>query len=188
MIHVGVAIVLIFMNTDLWGVRYAMRKKQSALKEYHQRRQFKKTREPRGEVAKRTKNIFVVQKHNASHLHYDFRLAIDGVLKSWAVPKGPSKRVGLKRLAVQTEDHPLAYATFEGTIAKGNYGAGTVEIWDHGTYSNEKTISMSESLDDGKLEFILDGTQLKGRYVLVRMHNSPKNWLLIKERSRKKSV
>lgn len=163
-----------------------MRKKQGSLKEYHQRRHFKETQEPRGKVVKRPKNIFVVQRHNASHLHYDFRLAVDGVLKSWAVPKGPSKKVGLKRLAVETEDHPLAYAKFEGTIAEGNYGAGTVTIWDHGTYTNDKTISMQEALDEGKLEFTLDGTQLKGRYALVRMHNSPKNWLLIKERARKK--
>ena len=158
-----------------------MRKKQSDLKLYSERRDTTQSGEPAGLSNKKDSPlIFVIQKHDASHLHYDFRLAIDGVLVSWAVPKGPPRRAGVKRLAVQTEDHPLAYATFEGTIPSGNYGAGTVTIWDHGTYSNAGTTSLQHQLNVGKLEFELYGRELQGKYVLIRLKNKPSDWLLMK--------
>lgn len=160
-----------------------MRKKRSSLTAYSKRRDTTKSGEPTGKVAKKSKSIFVVQKHDASHLHYDFRLAIDGVLVSWAVPKGPPRRSGIKRLAVHTDDHPMAYATFEGTIPEGNYGAGTVTIWDRGTYTNLGTKSMQQQLKAGTIEFELDGGALTGAYVLVRMKNrGPNNWLLMKKK------
>ncbi|MEI8055342.1 MAG: DNA polymerase ligase N-terminal domain-containing protein [bacterium] len=150
------------------------------LAEYHKKRNFKKTSEPSGEALVRAlQNIFVVQKHQASHLHYDFRLAIDGVLKSWAVPKGPSLNPKDKRLAVMTEDHPLEYANFEGAIPEGEYGAGTVEIWDKGTW--EPINDVQVGLSQRKLEFILHGKKLNGAWVLVGFKNDPKNWLLIKK-------
>ena len=116
--------------------------------------------------------VFVVQKHKATHLHHDVRLEMDGVLKSWAVPKEPPKDVGLKRLAIQVEDHDLDYADFKGTIPKGQYGAGTVEIWDNGSYE------LVEKSDD-KLVFVLKGKKLKGAYCLVRLKDK-KNWLLFR--------
>lgn len=146
-----------------------MRNKKKPLSSYTERRDIKKSGEPAGKVVEHSKPIFVVQKHNASHLHYDFRLAIDGVLVSWAVPKGIPRRAGVKRLAVRTEDHPLAYATFEGTIPKGNYGAGTVKIWDHGSYATVSEKNMAQQLAHGKIEFTLDGELLNGTYVLVQM-------------------
>lgn len=142
------------------------------LDNYKQKRDFKKTSEPKGKVGKKS-NIFVVQKHFASHLHYDFRLAHEGVLKSWAIPKGPSLNPKDKRLAIMTEDHPLAYAQFEGVIPEGSYGAGTVEIWDYGTWE-------PISLKDDKWHFKLYGKKMQGEWVLLRLHNDPKNWLLIK--------
>ncbi|MEK7509134.1 MAG: DNA polymerase ligase N-terminal domain-containing protein [Patescibacteria group bacterium] len=120
--------------------------------------------------------IFVVHKHAARHLHYDFRLEMEGALKSWAVPKGPSMNPADKRLAVHVEDHPLEYATFHGTIPEGEYGAGKVEIWDKGTYR-----LVSGSVRGGELVVDLRGKKLKGQFALVRMR-TPKNWLLIKKR------
>jgi bifunctional non-homologous end joining protein LigD len=125
--------------------------------------------------------IFVIQKHKASHLHYDFRLEIDGVLKSWAVPKGPSTSPHDKRLAVETEDHPMDYATFEGTIPEGEYGAGTVIVWDTGTFKNIKEdISLPDSYNNGQIEVALHGTKLRGNYALIRTSKNDKKWLLIK--------
>ena len=149
------------------------------LEKYRQKRDFKKTAEPSGEdIIHEEKNIFVVQEHHASHLHYDFRLEMDGVLKSWAVPKGPSANPKDKRLAVMTEDHPLDYANFEGTIPKGEYGAGTVIIWDKGTW--EPLEDVQKGFRDGKLVFNLHGKKLHGKWTLVRFKDEIKNWLLIK--------
>jgi len=128
--------------------------------------------------------IFVVQKHQSSHLHYDFRLEINGVLKSWAIPKGPSMKPSEKRLAVMVEDHPLSYANFEGTIPEGNYGAGTVEIWDSGTWESLSGFENADKeLEKGLLEFSLYGKKLKGEFALVKMEKSytKDGWLLIKK-------
>lgn len=150
------------------------------LARYRKKRDFKKTSEPRGTTdrAKHHATTFVVQKHHATHLHYDLRLEMDGVLKSWAVPKKPSMSPAVKRLAVRVEDHPLEYAGFHGTIPKGEYGAGTVELWDKGAYR-----LISGSVRGGELVVALRGKKLKGQFVLVRMRG-PKNWLLIKKRER----
>jgi bifunctional non-homologous end joining protein LigD len=156
-----------------------------SLEEYHRKRDFRTTPEPSG-----AQPIFVVQEHHASRHHFDFRLEADGVLKSWAVPKGPSLDPSRKRLAVRVEDHPLSYATFEGTIPEGHYGAGTVTVWDHGTYENLTTAggtprTVAEGIDDGRLEFALHGGKLGGRFVLTRMRRHPggkEDWLLIKGR------
>ena len=121
--------------------------------------------------------MFVVQEHHATHLHFDFRLEIDGVLKSWAIPKGPSMNPKDKRLAIMVEDHTLEYGTYEGIIPAGQYGSGTVVIWDSGDY--EPT---SGSIAEGKLEFILKGKKLKGSFVLTKMAGKIKEWLLIKKR------
>jgi bifunctional non-homologous end joining protein LigD len=142
-----------------------------SLDEYQSKRDFTSSPEPRGEEKQSGKQRFVVQKHQASHLHYDFRLEMDGVLKSWAVPKGPSTTTGERRLAVHVEDHPVDYIGFQGVIPEG-YGAGTVEIWDHGTYE-------LESRREEKLVFVLHGDKLEGRYALVRTGDT-KNWLLMK--------
>lgn len=155
-----------------------------SLAEYRNKRDFGKTREPAGKVARRRKKLsFVVQHHFASREHYDFRLELDGVLKSWAVPKGPSRKRGERRLAVQVEDHPLEYATFEGTIPEGEYGAGKVFRWDRGSW--EPAGDPHEGLEKGSLSFVLSGRKLKGAWTLTRMRDSPKergkhNWLLIK--------
>ena len=127
-------------------------------------------------------DIFVVQKHQARNLHYDFRLKIGRVLKSWAVPKKPEGKKGEKRLAVETEDHPLSYATFHGEIPTGNYGAGKVEIWDKGSFKNLKNISMRKAYDEGHIEVNLKGGKLKGNFALVntKFNGNKKNWLLIK--------
>jgi len=119
---------------------------------------------------------FVIQKHHATHLHYDFRLEMDGVLKSWAVPKEPPTESGVKRLAVQVEDHELSYIDFEGTIPEGMYGAGKVEIWDKGTYT------LKHRTKD-KVEFVLHGEKLSGNYILIRFKGD-KNWLLFKKKKR----
>ena len=118
---------------------------------------------------------FVIQKHSATHLHYDFRLEMDGVLKSWAIPKEPPTTAGVKRLAVEVEDHEISYINFEGTIPEGEYGAGTVEIWDKGTYTLKQ-----RSKD--KMEFTLHGEKLNGDYALIRFKGD-KNWLLIKKKT-----
>lgn len=156
-----------------------------ALNEYQHKRNFKKTPEPKGKswaFKKPKKLIFVVQKHAASHLHYDFRLEMNGVLKSWAVPKGPSLDPNQKRLAMEVEDHPLEYASFEGTIPQGQYGGGTVMVWDQGIW--ELSGSYEESYKRGKLEFILHGKKLKGKWILLRIEKNKQksSWLLVKAR------
>ncbi len=154
-----------------------------SLQQYNQKRDFHATSEPEGVEGKaHRKPVFVVQKHAASHLHFDFRLEADGVLKSWAVPKGPSMNPADKRLAVEVEDHPLEYASFEGEIAEGNYGAGHVEIWDNGTWEPaEKYGDVVKALEEGVLEFTLKGKILKGAFKLIKTGKTVKNgWLLIK--------
>src|SRR6188472_718128 len=155
-----------------------------SLKEYKLKRDFKKTPEPAGREAKTEGRHYVIQKHAASRLHYDFRLEYDGTLKSWAVPKGPSLDPAVKSLAVQVEDHPIDYATFEGVIPQGEYGGGTVMVWDQGTWEPE--VDPEKGLKDGKLKFRLHGEKLKGSWALVRMGgragDGGKNWLLIKHR------
>jgi bifunctional non-homologous end joining protein LigD len=154
------------------------------LSEYHKKRDFKKTQEPAGAVHGNASKVFVVQKHAATRLHYDLRLELDGVLKSWAVPKGPSMNPGDKRLAVQVEDHPYDYRKFEGSIPKGQYGGGEVIVWDEGTYEPEGTLSPHEQLAKGDFKFKLFGEKLRGSFVLVRLRNSKgkPEWLLIKHR------
>jgi bifunctional non-homologous end joining protein LigD len=154
------------------------------------KRNFKKTQVPASKSfqKKSTKEIFVVHEHHAGHLHWDFRLELGGVLKSWAVPKGPSMHPKEKRLAVQTEDHPLEYQTFEGTIPQGEYGGGEVFIWDQGTWEPlAETGDPMEALEKGRMKFLLHGKKLKGVFVLVRAKlrgsTSNKNWLLIKNKS-----
>lgn len=163
------------------------------LRVYKQKRTFKTTKEPKPKVKATTirgKPKFCVQKHAASHLHYDFRLEYKGVLLSWAVPKGPSLDPSQKRLAVQVEDHPYDYRTFEGTIPKGNYGAGTVMLWDEGVYTfkdaeNKKEIekAMKEGLEKGILEIELFGTKLHGKFILTRLKKEEEKpqWLFFKK-------
>src|SRR6266481_1008550 len=184
------------------------------LEEYRRKRRFDRTPEPSGEpepvagkvqeqpAAKRTRlpkpklpqlevrpgaehgDTFVVQKHRATRLHYDFRLAIDGTLKSWAVPKGPSQSHADKRLAVHVEDHPLDYANFEGKIPEGNYGAGTVMVWDRGTFHLEGSLTAPQQLEKGEIKFSLNGEKLRGSFVLVKLKQSEKGneWLMIKHK------
>lgn len=156
-----------------------------ALEEYKRKRDFKQTPEPPPKLGKPGQRRFVVQKHRASHLHYDFRLEMEGVLKSWAVPKGPSLDPADKRLAMQVEDHPVSYFDFEGIIPAGNYGAGTVMVWDVGTW--EPLGNPSETLRKGDLKFSLSGQKLKGEFALVhiksrRPDSKGTEWLLIKHR------
>ena len=153
----------------------------SPLKDYVRKRRFDKTPEPRGKVASRSKRRFVVQKHRASALHYDFRLEADGVLLSWAVPKGPSLDPAVKRLAMQVEDHPIEYGTFEGVIPEGEYGGGTVMLWDHGTYEPDPdTDDVGKALRAGELKYTLHGKKLHGGWVLVRTDG--RRWLLMKRK------
>ncbi len=181
------------------------------LEEYRRKRRFDRTPEPPGAVQQppkptssdkrlpkpklailegpatsglATENVFVVQKHSATRLHYDFRLALDGTLKSWAVPKGPSLNTSDKRLAVQTEDHPLEYGGFEGKIPEGSYGAGTVMVWDRGSFLVEGSLDAEAQLKKGDLKFILNGEKLRGSFVLVKLKHSEKGneWLLIKHK------
>src|SRR5215831_5994495 len=172
------------------------------LEEYRRKRQFDRTPEPSGEPeeTKRGRRLpkpklglepvtefrdtFVVQKHSATRLHYDFRLAIDGTLKSWAVPKGPSLNTSDKRLAVRTEDHPLEYGGFEGKIPEGSYGAGTVMVWDRGSFLVEGNLDAEAQMAKGDLKFTLNGEKLRGSFVLVKIKHSEKGneWLLIKHK------
>jgi len=164
-----------------------MTKESDSLQEYRKRRDFHRTGEPAGgrtQAKQGEKPLFVIQKHDARNLHYDFRLEVSGVLKSWAVPKGPSTNPADRRLAVPTEDHPLEYADFEGVIPKGEYGAGVVLVWDTGTYRNlsaekDEPASMEESLQRGHVEVWLKGRKLQGAYALIRTGGGDR-WLLIK--------
>ena len=154
-----------------------------ALEEYKRKRDFTQTPEPPPKLGKRSQQRFVVQKHRATRLHYDFRLEMDGVLKSWAVPKGPSLDPADKRLAMQVEDHPVSYFDFEGTIPEGNYGAGTVMVWDVGTWEPEG--DAHPMLAKGDLKFRLNGKKLKGSFALIHMKarrpgSKGTEWLLIK--------
>lgn len=149
--------------------------KRMVLEKYQAKRKFSVTPEPKGAVKKRNLSRFVVQKHQASYLHYDFRLEHEGVLKSWAVPKGVSEQPTVKRLAVEVEDHPVDYINFSGIIPEGEYGAGTVEIWDKGKWQ-----ALEGSLERGSMKFNLAGKKLKGEYVLVRLKDK-KNWLIYKK-------
>lgn len=160
---------------------------------YNKKRNFKKTPEPSGKAAKsKSKLAFVVQRHKASHLHYDFRLEMGGTLKSWAVPKGPSLNPHDKRLAMMVEDHPYEYRKFEGIIPEGNYGAGIVEIWDEGAFSDLENSDketaekkLKAGLKAGSLKFILYGKKLKGEFALVKLKGKQENaWLLIKHKDK----
>lgn len=162
-----------------------------SLKEYRKKRRFDVTPEPSGEREARTASAkelaYVIQKHQASHVHYDFRLEANGVLLSWAVPKGPSLDPSVKRLAMQVEDHPLEYGNFEGIIPEGEYGGGTVMVWDHGTWTPESS-DAGAAIEKGDLKFTLHGAKLKGSWVLVRTRGfgggQRSSWLLIKHRDR----
>jgi bifunctional non-homologous end joining protein LigD len=160
-----------------------------SLTQYHSKRH-SKSPEPKGGKPDKKSLRFVVQKHDATNLHYDFRLEMDGVLKSWAVPKGPSMDPAQKRLAVMVEDHPYDYRTFEGVIPEGHYGAGTVMVWDEGTYhaaegefkgKQSEDKELSRQLKAGKVKFILEGHKLKGAFAIVKSFGKGgKNWLLMK--------
>lgn len=155
------------------------------LEKYNQKRRFDSTPEPAGKIGRGEQHRFVVQKHRASHLHYDFRLEMEGVLKSWAVPKGPSLDPADKRLAMQVEDHPVSYFDFEGVIPPGNYGAGTVMVWDVGTW--EPLGDAHAMLSKGDLKFRLHGQKLNGEFVLAHMRSrrpgsKGTEWLLIKKK------
>lgn len=160
------------------------------LRTYKAKRTFSRTPEPSPILPPKKKStplIFCVQKHAASHLHYDFRLECKGVLLSWAIPKGPSMNPQDKRLAIHVEDHPYDYHDFEGTIPEGNYGAGTVMLWDEGTYTvpdadtkEEEEKLISQGVKKGRLEFELHGEKLKGLFALVKIKDTEKNWLFIK--------
>lgn len=158
-----------------------------SLKTYREKRNFGVTTEPQGDTATAGSQIFVVQKHSSRSLHYDLRLEVDGVLKSFAVPKGPSTNPKDKRLAIQTEDHPLEYASFEGTIPAGQYGAGTVIVWDIGTFKNMSKkdgldVTLARALENGHAAVWLEGKKLSGGYALTR---TPRGWLLVKMRDEK---
>lgn len=146
----------------------------ATLKEYRAKRKFNKTSEPKGGISESESRRFVVQEHHARNLHYDFRLEMEGVLKSWAVPKGVPEIKGVKRLAVQVEDHPVDYINFLGIIPEGEYGAGEVKIWDRGEWKQ-----VEGDLNKGSFKFILQGEKLKGEYALVQLKDK-KNWLIFK--------
>jgi len=159
---------------------------ENKLTKYREKRDFNVTPEPYTSEKTSEKPRFVMQKHKARNLHYDFRLEVDGVLKSWAVPKGPSVDYTQKRLAIPTEDHPVDYIDFEGIIPEGNYGAGTVIVWDTGTYRNlkekdDQEVPMEKTIEDGHVEFILEGEKLKGAYALIHTgREGRKFWLFFK--------
>lgn len=164
---------------------------ENQLSEYRRKRDFTKTAEPKGGDARQAKKLaFVIQKHDARNLHYDLRLEHDGVMKSWAVPKGPSLDPSVKRLAMEVEDHPIEYNSFEGTIPKGEYGGGTVMLWDRGTYQYGGTDpdpieGLRRGYQKGDFKFVLNGKRLKGSWTLVRMRRNQSGksqWLLIKHR------
>jgi DNA ligase D-like protein (predicted 3'-phosphoesterase) len=160
--------------------------KKELLSEYRKKRDFKRTPEPSGRQKRAGKKpIFVIQKHDARNLHYDFRIEVNGVLKSWAVPKGPSLDPKIKRLSIETEDHPMDYADFEGTIPEGEYGGGTVMVWDKGTYRNLKEkdgreVPMEKCIENGHLTIRLEGKKLGGGYSLTRFKKEDRQWLLVK--------
>jgi DNA ligase D-like protein (predicted 3'-phosphoesterase) len=162
------------------------KKKADALDRHRGKRDFSRTPEPSGKRRGRGGNRFVVHKHDASSLHYDFRLEAGGVLKSWAVPKGPSSNPKEKRLAMPTEDHPLDYVDFEGVIPEGEYGAGPVIVWDAGTYRNQteqdgREVPVERALDAGHVSFWLEGEKLSGGYALTRIGRGDRpRWLLVK--------
>jgi bifunctional non-homologous end joining protein LigD len=163
-------------------------KKQHDIKEYNRKRDFNVTAEPKGEVKKNKvkQPVFVIQKHDASRLHYDLRLEVEGVMASWAVPKGPSMVKGERHLAVHVEDHPIDYNTFEGNIPEGEYGGGSVIVWDRGTYENirenkpRNKKTMRQSIAEGKVEFLLHGKKLQGAFVLIRTDEAKDQWILMK--------
>ncbi|MFZ6053078.1 DNA polymerase ligase N-terminal domain-containing protein [Halocola ammonii] len=162
-----------------------MSKEKSNLEKYNEKRDFRSTEEPKGKKKKKSENRFSIQKHDASNLHYDLRLEYDGVLKSWAIPKGPSTDPSEKRLAIRTEDHPVDYLDFEGNIPEGEYGAGTVLLWDEGTYENitrkdGDIRSVEKSLDEGHLLLNLKGEKLQGGYALTRIDSDEGQWLFVK--------
>ncbi|MDL2335144.1 MAG: DNA polymerase ligase N-terminal domain-containing protein, partial [Chloroflexota bacterium] len=155
-----------------------------SLDKYNKKRDFKKTPEPAGVVGAPPKGSrrYVVQRHRATRLHYDFRLEIDGVLMSWAVPRGPSLNPADRRMAVHVEDHPLSYFDFEGVIPKGEYGGGDVIVWDWGTFESEETSDPGKAVENGELKFALNGEKLHGRFTIVRTRGYNKgqdDWLLI---------
>ncbi|MEI9887161.1 MAG: DNA polymerase ligase N-terminal domain-containing protein [Rhizomicrobium sp.] len=160
----------------------------AGLSPYHAKRDFKVTSEPKGRVVRGNKHRFVIQRHAATRLHYDLRLELGGVYKSWAVTRTPSLDPAVKRLAVEVEDHPIEYGTFEGTIPDGQYGGGTVQLWDRGTWTPQGD-DPEDDLAKGHLKIVMDGERMKGKWALVRMRDDPKkpgrkvrhNWLLIKE-------
>lgn len=163
-------------------------RRMSSLSSYGRKRNFQRTPEPKPTRRRKQRRqlAFVVQKHRASHLHYDFRLELDGVLKSWAVPKGPSLDPRQKRLAIRVEDHPLEYRNFEGRIPEGNYGAGEVIVWDRGTYRCVEAAgeeAVRRQLRKGSLKILLRGHKLEGGFALVRL-GTPRRWLLIKANDR----
>lgn len=163
-----------------------------ALEKYNKKRKFDETTEPKGKTAKGSSKLkFVVQKHDATSLHYDFRLQLNGVMLSWAIPKGPSLNPKIKHLAMKVEDHPLEYRNFEGIIPKGNYGAGEVIVWDKGYYNapgitgkKKNEVVLEKALKKGDLKFILNGEKLNGEFALVHMKSAKQDnaWLLIKKK------
>lgn len=163
---------------------------KGSLTVYRKKRDFRSTAEPKGKVGKRAKALrLIVQKHDATNLHFDLRLELDGVMKSWAVPKGPSNDPADKRLAMQVEDHPIDYNTFEGTIPKGQYGGGTVMLWDSGTYEpiEGDLAELRKEFKKGSIKFVAHGERMKGEWALVRMggpRNDGRQWLLIKHRDK----